>query len=1058
MKYKALWVTVIAVCILFGLSFDTGTGLYAFSLKEARVYKNNEFLPSPGLLDKFVQASQLMASLYKGLDAQLLGILADSQVVIRAFEKNKPEDTEIITVALSLAEQEKTLTLFLDHNNLTSRDVARVLVYLAWQLMPTTDVQKSKPILTSSFSVEPYLANTSFASFSIPYFSSVLPNGNLVISALSQLLELSPQLNFVASFGKDLASKGTYPGYEVQTSPSGALLSRAASGGDLYLFNQGIQEARLVRTGISLISSLAYLSDGSILVKDASSHRLLRIDGTLKQELSLPDLRTGYSNLKIAAGEDATFASFDPSAKFLSLHTRDGNLIDRLIPLLDETSLGSITSFKLTPQGYLFLANSFICLVDHQGLPMWRLNFSDFSFGADFLGAQSISFAPKTGSIYINSPLSRLVYQFADLLYCEQFGINTEGHLRMAKIQAALQQNPDDPLALKQKSAALLQEKSFEQALYYLEKLTALQAGDSESRALVIKLKSDQLKHLSDDLVKTVRQTIVRIGPETARPDYSRLMALYEQRLLLQPGNATIQTERSQIAKLLRDAEAYLIEADLPLQIVKLNVDSVFPALLTAYQNKQLGTLVLQNQTGKDAKKVKASISIQRFMDFANDSKVVEQLGNGEQVQLDLFALLNQEVLTIEEDLPVQVKVTISWLSDGKPMTLDTSIITTFYKRTALSWDNSAHLASFITPNEEQVSNFALRAIEAMSVQKDQLSLTPVLTKIKQASAIVDAVAALGMTYLEDPHSPISRILGKSEIVDTVRFARTTLLYKSGDCDDTTALLASLFEAAGIKTAIMTTPGHVFLAFDTQEDIASKWLFGADLQVINHNNTLWIPLESTVLNAGLLGSWKAASDLIKRHQATQIEFIEAASARAQYPAIPLPQASYNIGFPATALIDATLSRSLEALYSHFYLRNVSQIEGSLGQDMRQNSSLLNRLGILQARFGFASKAKESFRRLLAADRANVSAMINLGNLLLFEGDLGTAMYFVSEAKKIRPAHASLKLLEAQVVYAMGDQTKSHTAWLELKSLDTEAGQSATRASQALKVVPVWLYD
>jgi hypothetical protein len=115
------------------------------------------------------------------------------------------------------------------------------------------------------------------------------------------------------------------------------------------------------------------------------------------------------------------------------------------------------------------------------------------------------------------------------------------------------------------------------------------------------------------------------------------------------------------------------------------------------------------------------------------------------------------------------------------------------------------------------VQDFAL----TVSGGSDYRDLTPGQysfdPRLFRALRIIDALGARGIEYVEDPASPISVVLGQESAVDTVRFPRTTLLYQSGDCDDTTALLTSLLEAAGIRTAILTSPGHVFAAFESGE-------------------------------------------------------------------------------------------------------------------------------------------------------------------------------------------------------------------------------------------------
>jgi len=111
------------------------------------------------------------------------------------------------------------------------------------------------------------------------------------------------------------------------------------------------------------------------------------------------------------------------------------------------------------------------------------------------------------------------------------------------------------------------------------------------------------------------------------------------------------------------------------------------------------------------------------------------------------------------------------------------------------------------------VGGFAARVLAA-SGGTPQI---PLSGRIFQAMRVLDAVGTFGIAYVQDPDSPISRTLGRAETVDTVRFPRLTLMNRTGDCDDTTALVCSLLESVGVRTAIATTPGHIFMAFDTGE-------------------------------------------------------------------------------------------------------------------------------------------------------------------------------------------------------------------------------------------------
>ena len=76
-------------------------------------------------------------------------------------------------------------------------------------------------------------------------------------------------------------------------------------------------------------------------------------------------------------------------------------------------------------------------------------------------------------------------------------------------------------------------------------------------------------------------------------------------------------------------------------------------------------------------------------------------------------------------------------------------------------------------------------------------------------------------------------------------------MYKGGDCDDLSILFCSLFEAVGVRTAFITIPGHIFMAFDSGMTVEQAQ---ASLESMNNmivmDDEVWVPLEITLTDEG----------------------------------------------------------------------------------------------------------------------------------------------------------------------------------------------------------------
>lgn len=74
-----------------------------------------------------------------------------------------------------------------------------------------------------------------------------------------------------------------------------------------------------------------------------------------------------------------------------------------------------------------------------------------------------------------------------------------------------------------------------------------------------------------------------------------------------------------------------------------------------------------------------------------------------------------------------------------------------------------------------------------------------------------------------------------------------------------------------------------FLALDTGEPAENLWLFQTSVfEAIKNGDSVWIPVETTVLKDGFPTAWSKASELVRSYPG-QIEFLPVAQLRDIYP-------------------------------------------------------------------------------------------------------------------------------------------------------------------------------
>ncbi|UCF96986.1 MAG: hypothetical protein JSV89_17685, partial [Spirochaetaceae bacterium] len=834
-----------------------------------------------------------------------------------------------------------------------------------------------------------------------PWSAAVKTNSHILVGTSTVCLEMDRWFRVIDQPGRELYDNGEY-GYAnvVAVTPAGTpFFKNLSSGKVIKWFGNGLQPQSW-KIGSEYMGSFAALPDGSALAAHAGQQQTLQLKGRRPEKLEfLTQPNLYYSAL--SSGPDGNIWVYSVAERRIRIYTPEGQLVDSVIPLDPDKPVP--TQMTVYPDGsFLFFAQGWLYRFHRNGVPLWRTN---RLLGPDEFASLNHAWVapdPNTGLIYLSDVQGRRIIKLLDSAYSEALGIRNETEELLIRSNQRLFRNPDDVAALRTKAEAYERIGTMEMARSMWEKILEIDPSSEEAQEKLEEIELARLLVRAAELEEQTRSVLDSLGPESARLPYTQTMQLYEQILKADPENREIQRKRREL-KILFD------ESQRRITITAARIEDLFPSLMQRYRTHPVGTVAVHNILDEEVRELKASLFIEGYMDFPTESTPIASLPAKGKATLDLRVLFNTSVFNLQEDLPVQAKIEVSYQSSRGMQKSSKVEALMLYRKTALVWDDSAKLASFIMPNEEIVSTFAHRVSDIGELEK-QYRLS---SRLFRGMRVCDALGSYGIAYIEDPDSPISRVLGKAAVVDTVRFPRTTLLIRSGDCDDTSALLASLLESVGIATAIMTSPGHVFLAFDTGEPKENLWLFThRNLEALAHQGTVWLPVETTILKEGFLPAWGSASELIRRHRG-KIEFLPVREQRDRYPPLPLPATDLSVFEPPEQEVGTFFSRSISAVEETLYGESLKLLEERLsGQRGITAVRVRNQIGVLHARFGKDPEAEAALSRCLADDPDFTAAYLNLANLKLLRGELEAAAEIARAGLQRNPDSALLNVFLA----------------------------------------------
>jgi tetratricopeptide (TPR) repeat protein len=415
-----------------------------------------------------------------------------------------------------------------------------------------------------------------------------------------------------------------------------------------------------------------------------------------------------------------------------------------------------------------------------------------------------------------------------------------------------------------------------------------------------------------------------------------------------------------------------------------------------------------------------------------------DEMKRGEQQEVPLYALFTDQVLTITEGTKVAAEVEVSYTISGSDLSKAESRTLRLYDRNAMTWDDDRKASAFITAKDPAVLRFAKSTAGFIREHNNKA----VNLSFRVGMGIFEALQLHGINYVVDPQTPYEEFSEDTDAIDYLQFPVHTMTYKAGDCDDLSILYCALLESAGIETAFITVPGHIFAAFNlgmAPEEAKKLFLNPGDL--IYQEEETWVPVEITLIQEGFLRAWeKGASEWREFVPSGNARFYPVHEAWREYEPVGLPDPAAGLEFPADEQIAAAytkaVTRFVEREIAEKVERYLARIESS-----NNNPKYINGLGVLYAKYGLLDKAEVRFEEAVRSQY--VPAMINLGNVLFLQDNLEESLRYFAMARAERPESTQAMLGIAKAQYELENYTAVKETYSEIRRKDPDlAGRFA----------------
>ena len=458
-----------------------------------------------------------------------------------------------------------------------------------------------------------------------------------------------------------------------------------------------------------------------------------------------------------------------------------------------------------------------------------------------------------------------------------------------------------------------------------------------------------------------------------------------------------------------------------PVEISSVTLGNIFAANYKWYVKNPLGTATLTNNVNVPFMNVKMTFKLKDYMDFGFDTEI-KTLAPKQTVDVPLIATLNNKVLEVTEDTPIQAEFTLTYFEEGKQQTVSITKPLRLYSRNAITWEDPQRLANFVTRKDPPVRDF-VRAISPRDFKnRKAAALNRSLVK---AMAIWNGMSEYGLKFVANAANPFEQAHDDPNYpVDYTQFPRETLRSKAGQCSDLTSLYAAMLEDSEVRTAIVDYPGHMTLMFDTEAEDAVEAGLPPDL-LVEHDGTMWVPIEVTYVGKPFYDAVSKAAYAYKTEaEKGRVKVYDLRQAWGIYEPDTMPPTDFSPKAPEISTLERRYDEQANLFAKERHQLLKKHYEGVLRSNGKDTDAQLQ-LGIVEYQFGNREAAVTEFNKVLAIDGQNAAALNNLGNIAFLEGDNAEAERRYMQAASLDPEDPviALNLVKTSIRLKKADKAR-----------------------------------